>query len=130
MTYGLLVKNPAEAVRLAPGKRGNRIKPYIDPMKFLGLLELIPEPYATMVNTAVFTGLRASELIGLRWRNVHADSITVDERCCRGDWGAPKSESSERHDSGEPRSRRSYTPAQRCNRSNQSRERRRGSILL
>ena len=35
-----------------------------------------------------------SEVIGLRWRNVHADSITVDERYCRGDWGCPKSEAS------------------------------------
>jgi integrase len=43
---------------------------------------------------AVFTGLRVSELIGLRWNDVHEDSITVDERCCRGDWGAPKSEAS------------------------------------
>jgi integrase len=94
VTYGLLVKNPAETVRLAPGKRGNRVKPYIDPMKFQALLELIPEPYATMVNTAVFTGLRPSELIGLRWRNLHEDSITIDERCSRGDWGAPKSEAS------------------------------------
>ena len=94
VTYGLLVKNPAEAVRLAPGKKGNRVKPYIDPLKFKTLIELIPEPYATMVNTAVFTGLRASELIGLRWRNVHTDSITVDERCCRGEWGTPKSEAS------------------------------------
>jgi hypothetical protein len=31
VTYGLLVKNPAEGVRLSPGKKGNRIKPYIDP---------------------------------------------------------------------------------------------------
>jgi integrase len=35
-----------------------------------------------------------SELIGLKWGNVGADSITVAERCCRGDWGAPKSEAS------------------------------------
>jgi integrase len=54
----------------------------------------MPEPYSTMVYTAVFSGLRISELIGLRWNDVHEDSITVDERCCRGDWGAPKSESS------------------------------------
>jgi integrase len=94
VTYGLLVKNPAESVRLAPGKRGTRVKPYIDPLKFHALLELIPEPYATMVNTAVFTGLRPSELVGLRWRNLHDDSITVDERCCRGEWGVPKSDAS------------------------------------
>ena len=94
VTYGLLVTNPAEGVRLAPGKRGNRIKPYIDPMNFKALLELIPEPYATMVNTSVFTGLRASELIGLKWRNIHVDSISVEERYCRGEWGIPKSKAS------------------------------------
>jgi integrase len=34
------------------------------------------------------------EVVGLRWRNVHADSITIDERYTRGDWGAPKSSAS------------------------------------
>ena len=47
-----------------------------------------------MVYVAVYTGLRVSELIGLRWRNVGTDSITVEERFCRGDWGPPKSEAS------------------------------------
>jgi integrase len=94
ITYGILAKNPIEGVRLAPGKRGNRIKPYIDPVKFESLLVLIPEPYATMVHVAAFTGMRPSEIIGLRWRNVHADSIAIDERCCRGEWGAPKSRAS------------------------------------
>ena len=94
VTYGILVKNPMEGVRLAPARKGNRVKPYIDPVKFSALLVLIPEPYATMVHVAAFTGLRPSELVGLRWRNVHADSITVDERYCRGEWGAPKSKAS------------------------------------
>lgn len=94
VTYGLLVKNPMEGVRLAPGRRGKRVKPYLDPVKLPSLLALIPEPYSTMVHVAVLTGLRASELIGLRWRNVHADSITIEERCCRGEWGVPKSEAS------------------------------------
>ena len=35
-----------------------------------------------------------SELIGLKWEEVGADSLTLDERCCRGDWDAPKSEAS------------------------------------
>jgi len=47
-----------------------------------------------MVFTAVLTGLRPSELMGLRWRSVGTDSITVSERFCRGDWGVPKSEAS------------------------------------
>jgi len=58
------------------------------------LVELIPEPYATMVYEAVYTGLRVSELVGLKWDDIHEDAITIDERYCRGDWGSPKSESS------------------------------------
>ena len=42
----------------------------------------------------MWTGLRVSELIGLKWEDVGADSLTIDERCCRGDWDAPKSEAS------------------------------------
>ena len=94
ITYGALVKNPADGIRLAPSKRGNRIKPFLEPAKFQALLALIPEPYSTMVYVAVYTGLRASELIGLKWKSVGADSITVAERYCRGDWGAPKSKAS------------------------------------
>src|SRR5580704_614520 len=80
--YQLLVKNPVEGLRLPPSKRGKRSRPFITPQQFATLVELIPEPYASMVFVAVFTGLRISELIGLRWRNVHADSITIDERYC------------------------------------------------
>ena len=57
-------------------------------------MELIPEPYASMVYVAVYTGLRVSELIGLSWRNINEDSITIEQRYCRGDLGAPKSEAS------------------------------------
>jgi integrase len=92
--YGLLVKNPVEGVRLPPPKTGKRSKPYVTVELLNQLLETIVEPYATMIFVAVYTGLRVSELIGLRWRNVHEDSITIDERYCRGDWGAPKSHAS------------------------------------
>jgi len=83
-----------ERVRLSPGKRGKRVKLFIDPSKFAALLALIPEPYATMVFVAVYTGLRASEVIGLKWRCVHEDAITIEERYCRGEWGIPKSQAS------------------------------------
>jgi len=39
-------------------------------------------------------GLRISELIGLKWRCIHADSITVEERFSRGDWSVPKTQAS------------------------------------
>ena len=47
-----------------------------------------------MIYVAVYTGLRVSELTALRCINVHAESITIDERFCHGDWAAPKSEAS------------------------------------
>lgn len=92
--YGLLVNNPAQGVRLPREKRASRGKPFVTPQEFTLLIALIPEPYATMVFTAIHTGLRISELVALKWRNVHQDSITIDERYCRGDWSAPKSASS------------------------------------
>ena len=92
--YGLLISNPVEGVRLPRPKRGKKNKPWITRAQFQRLIELIAEPYATMVYVAIYTGLRVSELIGLRWEDVHEDSITVDERFCRGDWGAPKSDAS------------------------------------
>ena len=33
-------------------------------------------------------------MAGLRWDDIHDDSITIDERYCRGDWGTPKSDCS------------------------------------
>jgi len=92
--YSLLVKNPVEGIRLPPPRKRRRSKPYITPQQFEALAAIIPEPYASMVYLAVFTGLRVSEVVGLRWKNVHEDSITVEERYCRGDWGAPKSDAS------------------------------------
>lgn len=93
--YQLLVKNPMEGVQLPPGTIGKRVrKPNITLEQFDELVKLIPEPYATMVYVAVYSGLRVSELIGLRWNDVGFDSLMVDERCCRGDWSAPKSEAS------------------------------------
>jgi integrase len=95
MQYGLLVKNPIEGVRL-PAERTCRrkSKPVVSPNQVDKLVAIIPEPYATMVYVAIYTGLRISELVGLRWNDIHPDSITVDERYCRGDWGAPKSQAS------------------------------------
>jgi integrase len=92
--FNLLVKNPVEGLKLPPPKHGRRSKPYVTPEQFHALMNLMAEPYATMIFVAVYTGFRVSELVGLRWRNVHADSITIDERYTRGDWGAPKSNAS------------------------------------
>ena len=70
------------------------MKPFITPEQFAALVNLIAEPYASMVYVAVYTGLRVSELIGLKWGDIDENSITIDERYCRGDRGAPKSDAS------------------------------------
>jgi integrase len=93
--HDLLVRNPAESLRIPPDRRGKkRNKPYLTPRQFEQLVELIPEAYASMVYVEIYTGLRVSELAGLRWNDIGTNSITIDERFCRGDWGAPKSEAS------------------------------------
>ena len=106
--FGLLVNNPVEAIRLPAQKSGRkRIKPHVTPEQFDKLLTQIQEPYASMIYVAVYTGLRVSELIGLRWNDVLMTeqlkdngekeiryAISIDERYCRGDWGAPKSDAS------------------------------------
>lgn len=91
--YGRINTNPAQRIRLKKRKL-TRQKPFIRVDQFHGLLELIAEPYATMVYVAAFTALRVSELAGLLWRNVNTDSITIEQRYCRGDWDVPKSDAS------------------------------------
>jgi integrase len=90
----LLLKNPMEGLKLPPNKRPRRAKPFLSPEQFDSVLQLIPEPYATMIYVAVWTGLRVSELLALKWHCIHSDSIAIEERYCRGDWAAPKTEAS------------------------------------
>jgi integrase len=92
--YGLLDSNPLDEVILPPDKRGKKQKFVLTPEQFDQILSRIAEPYATMVYVALWTGLRVSELCGLKWRCVGTDSITIEERYCRGDWSVPKSEHS------------------------------------
>jgi integrase len=94
--YELLTKNPVLGVKLPKSEVANKRKrkPNITPEEFCRLLAIVQEPYSTMIFVSVFSGLRISELIGLPWEDVTADSLTVDERCCRGDWSGTKTDSS------------------------------------
>jgi integrase len=89
-----LIKNPLDGLRLPLDKRPRQAKSTITPEQFHALVALVPEPYASMLFVSVWTGLRISERIGLKWRCIHDDSITVEERYCRGDWSTPKTSAS------------------------------------
>jgi integrase len=91
---GCISRNPCHGVKLPAAKHGRAPKPHITAEQFNHLLALIPEPYASMLFVSTLTGLRISELVGLKWNDVGTDSLTIDERYCRGDWGAPKSDAS------------------------------------
>jgi integrase len=90
----LLEKNPLDGLKLPKDKRPRRAKPVLTPRQFYQLLELTPEPYATMLCVCVWAGLRASEVIGLRWRDIQPDAIVISQRYCRGDWDSPKTDAS------------------------------------
>lgn len=62
--FGFLVKNPLASMLIPKPRVRKRSKPYITPEQFDELVNLISEPYATMVYACVFAGLRVSELIG------------------------------------------------------------------
>jgi integrase len=82
--------NPMDGLELPPDTRPKKKKPFLYPAQLTNLLELIPEPYATMVHTAVWTGLRVSELLALKWYNVGPDWLRVDQSYCRGQFGKTK----------------------------------------
>jgi integrase len=92
--YKCLIQNPAAELMMPPAKKGKTVKPHTTEQQFNALLDLIAEPYASMIYVSTLTGLRVSELAGLRWNDLQAESITIDERYCRGDWGVPKSDAS------------------------------------
>jgi integrase len=94
LRFELLAKNPLIGVQIPSPRVGKRTKPHITPEHFDALVGLVAEPYATMIYTCVMAGLRVSELVGLKWEDIHADSLTIDERFSRGEWGCPKTSAS------------------------------------
>jgi integrase len=86
-------RNPAEATTCGR-KKTKREKRILTDAQFMELLEALPADLALIVRLADCTGMRISEILGLRWRNVDLDSgwLYVRERHYRGDDDVPKSE--------------------------------------
>lgn len=90
-------RNPARRTTLGR-KRAKRERRILTDEQLRLLLEVVPESVRLMIETAVSTGMRISEILGLKWRCVDLTLgvIKVEERFYRGDSGEPKSERGKR----------------------------------
>ena len=79
-------------------KQWKRERRILSDDQFRLLLAALPTHIQLMVLTAVSTGMRVSEVLGLRWRSVDLDRglISVTERYYRGDTDEPKTERARR----------------------------------
>jgi integrase len=90
-------KNPVEDTIL-PREKAKREKRLLTTEQIAILLREVPPDLALMIRLAASTGMRISEVIGLRWRNVNLSTgwLQVCERTYRGEDGPTKTENSER----------------------------------
>ncbi|CAA0096934.1 Tyrosine recombinase XerC [Starkeya nomas] len=107
---GLATKNPVRDMRAKRGGSKHRIEArqkrklvvgedIPTPAEVRALLNVVAGRWRPLLITAVFTGMRASELRGLRWQDVDLEKrqIRVRQRADEfGQIGAPKSEAGER----------------------------------
>jgi integrase len=89
---GLVAQNVVLDVEVESNKRGKARVAIPTKAELKLLIDRAPERWRAFFITAVFTGMRASELRGLRWRDVGADTIHVTQRADTwGVMGPPKS---------------------------------------
>lgn len=74
--WDLIDTNPIELVRQSAKRL--RTPRVLTPEHFQALLGELNEPYRTMILVAGCTGLRACEVVALRWENVNWQGLTID----------------------------------------------------
>lgn len=101
---GLIAQNAARSVRLKASARdeGREMLPGVEiPTKaeLRAMIEQVPPRWHAFILTAIFTGMRASELRGLRWEDVDIDAGVLHVRQRADAWGSmgpPKSKAGRR----------------------------------
>ena len=95
--WGYVKSNPVLGTRL-PQNRSVRPKVTFQPSQVMKILEQLEEPHRTMVSVVAVTGMRASELFGLKWPDVDFERrlLLIRRTYYRGEFGVPKSQTSER----------------------------------
>ena len=89
----LNTENPMRDVVLPRARRGKETYAY-SLEEELRMIEVLPEPAATIVAAASFSGLREGELRGLEWENYDSDQISVTKSIWREHVEEPKTPAS------------------------------------
>jgi integrase len=85
--------NPARDTRITAGVASQETHAYtLDEIQ--SMLGVLPEPAATMIAVAAFTGLRRGEITGLLWENFQAGEIRVTRSIWEGIATDPKTRTS------------------------------------
>jgi integrase len=92
--YKHVTENPAREIELGSDPRASQPKRVITREQFQALLKLIAEPYASFLFVDVMGAFRPSETAGLKVKNIHKNTITVEAKFSRGRWGRTKTEKS------------------------------------
>ena len=88
-------RNPVEAANVGR-KRWARERRILTDEEALALFEVLPHVVRLILKTLDCSGMRISELLGLRWKNVDLATgwLRIEERYYRGDIDVPKTEGS------------------------------------
>jgi integrase len=89
----LNTENPMRDVVLPKARRGKDTYAY-SLEEELRMIEVLPEPAATVVALASFSGLRKGELRGLDWENYDSEQISVTQSIWHGQAEEPKTPAS------------------------------------
>ena len=90
-------RNPMSRVKIG-SKRNVRPERILTLEETQRVLARLSEPTLLIVETAIATGARISEILGLKWRHVNVETgvIHIEQRNWRGDIDGPKSKTSKR----------------------------------
>jgi len=89
-------RSPASKAKL--GKKHQKYERQIFSFDAARVLARLEEPNLLVIETCIATGVRISEVLGLKWRNVNlnAGTIKIERRVWHQDLDRPKSEDSRR----------------------------------
>ena len=90
-------RNPMELVHVKGISKRTRVPTILDGKQCYDLVASLPEPNRTMVIVAICTGLRASEILALRWSRIDfaRQQMLVKVKAVNGRVGRVKTECSE-----------------------------------